>query len=319
MTPAGTDMTRSASHPEVSVLVPVYNAATYLRSAVQSILRQSFTDFELIAVDDGSSDDSKRILDTLAASDSRIRVISRPNTGIVGALNDALDASRGEFIARMDADDIALPTRFSEQLAYLRAHPECVALGTAVQIIDSAGRVVDWHAPSGAHEEIEAELLKGNGGALYHPTAMFRADALRAVNGYDPEFCKAEDVDLYLRLSRTGKLANLPTAGLQYRHHLKSTNFLHREKQAALLRRILARERRWRNLPELEAPLSGHSDLPLGRLHARWACTALAHGKRSTAIRHGLAGVLKGATDRECWRALTYVLTARPPRQASRR
>jgi glycosyltransferase involved in cell wall biosynthesis len=302
--------------PLISVVMPVYNADRYLRQAVESILAQSLADFELIAVDDGSKDNSRPTLERLATRDSRLRVISRPNTGIVGALNDGLAVARGQFIARMDADDVALPHRFAEQIAYFADHPSCVALGTAVQIIDSSGRVVDRHAPPVTHAEIEAELLLGNGGALYHPTAMFRAAAVRQVKGYDPAFCKAEDVDLYLRLCRIGQLANLPSLGLQYRHHLKSTNFLHRKTQSELITKLLARERGLRQLPDVAAPLSGHSDLPMGRLHARWACTALAHGTRGTAIRHALAGIVRGFTDRECWRALAYVLTARPPSAA---
>ncbi|HEU5079203.1 MAG TPA: glycosyltransferase [Opitutaceae bacterium] len=299
--------------PLISVVMPVYNAERYLRQAVESILAQSLADFELIAVDDGSKDNSRKLLEQIGARDPRVHVISRPNTGIVGALNDGLAVAKGQFIARMDADDVALPHRFAEQIAYFADHPDCVALGTAVQIIDAAGRVVDRHAPAVTHAEIESELLLGNGGALYHPTAMFRVEAVRKVNGYDPNFCKAEDVDLYLRLSRVGQLANLPTIGLQYRHHLKSTNFLHRKTQSELITKLLARERALRNLPLIEVPLGGHSDLPLGRLHARWACTALAHGTRGTAIHHALAGIFQGFTDRECWRALAYVLTARPP------
>src|ERR1051325_1151561 len=113
--------------PTVSVLLPVYNAERYLESALQSVLGQTFSDFEVIAVDDGSKDNSKKILERFAANDPRIRVISRPNTGIVGALNDGLAVARGEFIARMDADDVALPGRFQAQLDYLRGHPDCIA------------------------------------------------------------------------------------------------------------------------------------------------------------------------------------------------
>ena len=306
-------MTSDHGSAFISVLMPVYNAERYLRKAVESVLAQTYGNFELIAVDDGSTDRSKDILDGFAARDQRVRVMSRPNTGIVGALNDGLAAAKGDYIARMDADDIAIADRFALQIAYLEEHPECIALGTAVKVIDSSGNVVDEHAPATSHEAIEAGLLRGNGGALYHPTAMFRANAIRAVNGYDPAFCKAEDLDLYLRLSRTGQLANLPTIGLKYRHHLKSTNFVHRQKQTDLIVKILARERALRHLPETAAPLAGHSDLPISRLHARWACTALAHGTRPTAIRHGLAGVLRGLADRECWRALAYVLTAPRP------
>src|SRR4051794_39230969 len=99
------------SNPVISVVMPVYNASRYLHSAVDSVLRQTFSDFELIAVDDGSTDNSKALLEQIAANEPRLRIVSRPNTGIVGALNDGLGVARGELIARMDADDIALPER----------------------------------------------------------------------------------------------------------------------------------------------------------------------------------------------------------------
>jgi glycosyltransferase involved in cell wall biosynthesis len=298
------------SSPAVSVIIPAYNAARYLESAIASIQAQTFSDFEIIAVDDGSTDETKIILERLAARDQRIRVISRPNTGIVGALNDALAAARGKLIARMDGDDLALPTRFETQIAFLDAHPECVALGTAVQIIDSRTAIVDRYDPPLDHDAILAELLRGNGGALIHPSAVFRADALRSVNGYGPEFCKAEDLDLYLRLSHRGRLANLPSLGLQYRHHLASTNFKHRDIQRDLIARILDREFRLRQLPAVVPHTTGHSDLSRGRLHARWACTALRHGRRRTALRHGFSAVFHEPRDRHCWSALKYALFA---------
>ena len=295
----------------ISVILPVYNAARYLRPAVESVLQQTAKDFELIAVDDGSTDESKTILEHYARTDPRVRVISRPNTGIVGALNDGLAAARSEFIARMDGDDIASPERFARQIAFLHSHRDCVAVGTTVDIIDSWGAIVDRYSPPTEHSAIETELLKGNGGALVHPSAMFRAEAIRAVNGYDVAFCKAEDLDLYLRLSRRGRLANLPYVGLRYRHHVKSTNFQHREKQLQLIGQILRRERTLRRLPAAALENAGHSDLPPGRLHAQWACSALAHGTRFTAIRHSLAAVSKDVRDPQSWRALRYVLTAR--------
>ncbi|MEO6568568.1 MAG: glycosyltransferase [Opitutaceae bacterium] len=302
-----------SSQPAVSVVLPVYNAARYLAPALTSVLQQTFQDFEIIAVDDGSSDDSKKILERFAASDSRIRVISRPNTGIVGALNDGLSVARSEFIARMDADDIALPARIQAQIDYLRSHPECVGLGTAVQIIDSRGAVVDRYRPPAEHEAIVAELLKGNGGALIHPATFFRASALRAVNRYDPAFCKVEDLDLYLRLSHEGRLANLPLIGLQYRHHVQSTNFIHREKQRPLMHAILEREHQARGLSYRPVEQTGHTGLPANRLHARWAYSALTHGNRSTAIRHALCAAWRAPGDGEGWRALKYALSVRRP------
>lgn len=304
--------------PRLSILMPVYNGARYLRPAVTSVLAQDFWDFELIAVDDGSTDDSRSLLESFAATDARVRVICQANTGIVGALNAGLAAADSEFIARMDSDDIALPGRLRDEVDFLAGHPECVAVGTAVQIIDSRGAVVDRYDPPLDHDGILAELLRGNGGALIHPSAVFRGAALRASGGYDPAFCKAEDVDLYFRLSRQGRLANLPILGLQYRHHIKSTNFQFHELQRGLLKRILARESELRGVEAQEVPLVGHTDLTPGRLHARYACGALAHGSRLTAIRHGLCAVIQATGDRDCWRALRYVLTARRPDFAPR-
>src|SRR6478672_11907562 len=113
----------STATPTLSVLMPVYNGARYLAEAVESILGQTFRDFELIIVNDGSTDGSEKILRRYAEQDGRIKLISRPNTGIVGALNDAIAASKCELMARMDADDVAMPDRFEKQLAYMRDHP----------------------------------------------------------------------------------------------------------------------------------------------------------------------------------------------------
>lgn len=301
------------SSPRVSFVVPVYNAARYLREAIQSIRAQTFGDFELIAVDDGSQDSSKEILDHFARLDPRMIVISRPNTGIVGALNDGLARARGEFIARMDGDDIALPGRLAAQVDYLERHPDCVALGTNVQIIDSRSAVVDRHDALQGHDQIVAELLQGNGGAIIHPSVVFRASALSESGRYDPAFCKVEDLDLYLRLARKGRLANLPILGLQYRHHVQSTNFVHRDHQLPLMHLILEREHEARGLRYQRREKPGYASLSAGRLHARWACSALIHGTRPTAFRHGISAVVKSPSDPECWRALKYVLTAQRP------
>src|SRR3954469_1098404 len=115
-----------AAAPAVSVIMPVYNARAYVAEAIDSVLAQTFGDFELILVDDGSTDGSLDILRGYEKRDPRVRVISRPNTGIVGALNDGLKLARGEFIARIDADDASLPNRFEKEIAFLRAHPDVV-------------------------------------------------------------------------------------------------------------------------------------------------------------------------------------------------
>src|SRR6476661_6105481 len=126
--------------PPVSVLMPVYNAGRYVAEAVESILGQTYADFEFLIVDDGSTDRSRAILERYAARDPRIRLVSRPNTGYAAALNELLGLARGELVARMDADDVALPERLLRQVNYLRAHPEVVCVGTAVHLIDGGGR-----------------------------------------------------------------------------------------------------------------------------------------------------------------------------------
>src|SRR5438045_1565655 len=119
--------------------MPVYNAERYLRQAVESIRNQTLPDFEFVIVNDGSTDRSLRILKAFARSDKRVKLITRPNTGLVGALTDGLGACRGEFIARMDGDDIAHPQRLEKQLTYMREHPECVVVGCRVRGIDPYG------------------------------------------------------------------------------------------------------------------------------------------------------------------------------------
>src|SRR5205085_11515317 len=140
-----------------SILMPVYNAERYLHEAVQSILEQTITSFEFVIVNDGSTDHSLRILKGFEKKDGRIKLISRGNTGLVGALMDGLEACRGEFIARMDADDIAMPMRLEKQLDYMRAHPECVVVGCRVMGIDPYGCQLFISEHKLTHDQIDAE------------------------------------------------------------------------------------------------------------------------------------------------------------------
>ena len=196
--------------PAISVLMPVYNAELYVAEAVESVLAQTFTDFELITIDDGSTDRSSRILEGYAGLDSRIRLVSRPNTGIVGALNEGASMARGEIIARMDADDVSLPERFAKQFEYLLAHPDCDAAGSRVLLIDPEGAPICEINEERSHEEIDRAHMSRRTGAITHPAAMMRSEALHAVGGYRQECLWAEDFDLFLRMAEIGRLANLP-------------------------------------------------------------------------------------------------------------
>ena len=293
----------------ISILMPVYNGARYLPAAVESVLTQTLTDFELVAVDDGSSDASLDILHRFERQDRRVRVLSRPNTGIVGALSDAVSVATAPLLGRLDADDVAAPERLERQVAYMAAHPECVALGTAAWIVDSDGAVVDRFAPPLSHADIERELLRGNGGALIHPSAVFRRSAFERAGGYDPAYCKAEDIDLYFRLIPEGLLANLPEALIRYRQHPQSANFTARSEQRRLVGRILEREAARRQIalaPQALAP--SHADVDAAARHRLWACTSCRHGSGRTALKHALLALRESPAGRENWGVLHYVL-----------
>jgi glycosyltransferase involved in cell wall biosynthesis len=208
--------------PAVSVLMPVYNAQRYLTAAVGSVLGQTFADFELIVVDDGSTDRSAAILARYAKDDPRVRIISRPNAGLVASLNEALAIARGPLVARMDADDICLPERFDRQVRYLGEHPECVLVGSAVVTMDQHGHLIGRMADIAfGHDNIDHALLH-RGWPMVHPSAMIRTDALRKVGAYRSETWPFEDHDLFLRLAEQGRVENLPEVLLHYRKHAAS-------------------------------------------------------------------------------------------------
>ncbi|QJW92708.1 glycosyltransferase [Frigoriglobus tundricola] len=207
--------------PTVSVLMPVYNGERYLAEAVDSVLAQTFTDFEFVIVDDGSKDGSLAVLQWYAARDPRVRIISRPNTGIVGALNDGLAAARGELVARMDADDVCHPERFRTQVEYLRAHPACVVVGSRADLIDPDGERIGRWDMALDHDEIDRANLAGKL-TIVHPSLVFRRAAVVGAGAYRQETAGSEDLDLMLRLAETGRLANVPDVLLRYRRHHES-------------------------------------------------------------------------------------------------
>lgn len=209
--------------PTLSVLMPVYNAERYLAEAMESILQQTFTDFEFLIINDGSTDRSLSILQRYAAEDPRIRLVSRANTGYVQALNEMLALAEGEFIARMDADDISLPNRFAHQVEFLQQQPDVVCVGGAQAWIDEAGRFLSCLSAPQEDSEIQRLALAGHT-PINHPSAMMRRSAVLQIGGYDPNLCPAEDLDLWLRLGEIGKLANLSETVLKYRQHDQSVS-----------------------------------------------------------------------------------------------
>jgi glycosyltransferase involved in cell wall biosynthesis len=277
--------------PRLSVLLPVYQGGVTLAEAIGSLLAQRFRDFEVQVIDDGSTDLSAEIADAFAADDSRVKVLRRSHGGHTRWLQQALENSTSELIARMDADDIARPERFEKQIAYLDAHPECVALGADALRVDPVRRPLGRLGVAQDHAAIDTELLRGRGDALLHPLAMMRREALRAVGGYRPETEPGEDLDLFLRLAEHGRLANLPDVLLEYRQHLSKVSSTRKREQQVAQDAVLREARERRGLPP--APPRDEAAVP-ERLDARdhfdrWARFALEGGYPATARRYAFA------------------------------
>lgn len=205
--------------PLISVLLPAYNCAGTLADAVESILAQTLGDFELIVVNDGSTDGTAAVLDGLAARDARVRPLHTANGGIVQALNTALAQARGEFIARMDGDDRSHPERFARQVAYLREHPRCVCVGTLFRLMDAEGDITSVQPATGELRQTDLSVFPPHVAVLPHPSIMLRGRAVRELGGYRHGFKHAEDFDLYLRLARCGELGMVQQPLLDYRIH----------------------------------------------------------------------------------------------------
>lgn len=216
--------------PRISCLLPVYNGEEFLEEAIGSILSQTFRDFELVVVDDGSRDSTPDILARLAAEDPRLRVIRQENGGIVAALNAGLKACRGEYVARMDADDVALPHRFQFQLDYLDAHPGCVLVGGVARSVSPDGKDVS-RTTGGRHKRTDLTCFPPKIAVSMHPLITVRRDALVAVGGYRSDFPHAEDYDLFIRLSKLGGIDNPDEDVLIYRRHEGAISLKHLETQ----------------------------------------------------------------------------------------
>src|SRR5688572_17577506 len=195
-----------APSPQVTVLMPVRNGAAHLQAAIDSLFAQTFGDFELLVIDDGSTDATPEILREVR--DARLRVVTHPhNLGLVATLNEGLALSRGEFVARQDHDDLSHPERLQKQVDFLRGHPDCVLVGTeAFATIGAEVRAYRLLRPLRA-ESIRWYLCFDN--AFIHSSVMFRRESVtRDFGGYAPSF-HSEDYALWSRIARATPVANL--------------------------------------------------------------------------------------------------------------
>ena len=252
--------------PLVSVIMPVYNGEKYLNDALQSIQEQTFTDFELIVADDGSTDDTARVL--AGFRDAKLILVKEDHRGFRAALNSGLALAKGDYVARMDCDDIARSDRLEKQVSHLNAHPEVGIVGTACQTIDVHGNVTGLRTWPQSDVEIRwASLLTS---PFAHPTVMMRRQILLEHGlRYEGTFAAAEDYDLWTRLLPYTKAANLVEPLLQYRLHNDNMTRTRRDTQLAshdaIVRRAMSRE-----LPEFHITAYEISQLREMFAEERW-------------------------------------------------
>ncbi|CAG1016424.1 Putative glycosyltransferase EpsE [Anaerolineales bacterium] len=226
--------------PKVTVLMPVFNGAAFLRQAIESILCQTYRDFELLIIDDGSTDDSSFIISSY--DDHRIRLFQNSgNLGLVASLNRGLDLARGSYFARMDCDDFSLPTRLEKQLRFMYANTDVGVCGTWYREFGGHDRITRCPAQ---HEDIWCRSLFNP--AVGHPTVMMRRSVIERVGlRYDETYCHGEDFDLWSRMLSTVKFANLEEVLLLYRVHpgqISSSRFMIQRGVAGQVRRRMLQD-----------------------------------------------------------------------------
>ncbi len=200
----------------VTVLMATYNDAASIKAAVESIRTQTYTNWDLLIVDDGSTDDTPAILQRLAQQDERITVVRNPtNRGLAASLNIGWRQARGELIARMDADDLCLPERLQRQVEFMTAHPEVAVLGAGVEYMDKDGRTLGRGVRPRRHEKLVQKILRE--APFYHHSVMVRRAFYEVLGGYDERLRRGQDYDLWLRGRHRFRFHNLTEPLIRYR------------------------------------------------------------------------------------------------------
>ena len=306
--------------PRVSVIMAVYNGARYLQEAIESILSQTFSDFEFVIINDGSTDGSVDIVKSYA--DPRIVLLeNESNIGLTCSLNRGIQCSRGELIARQDADDVSLPERLARQVAYLDEHPEVGLVGSGVLWIDEKGGILQEWRPVTDPVQIQRLLLTGI--PFRHGTFVFRRQCLLDIGGgYDEKMPVAQDCDLLLRIAESWELANLNVILYRFRVHSTAITaqrandqdvFLKQAVQAATQRRLAYGwgrvSLRISNLP----PWMRHARRDwLARRYVWWSASARAVNKW-IAVQFLLIAILLCPSAPDNWRYLTGILKRKTP------
>lgn len=302
------------SAPRVSVVMPVYNAAPYLAQAVESVLDQSFKNFEFLIHDDGSSDASWRILVSYAERDARISLSRSENRGIPATVNFLMGRVRGDLIARMDADDICPLDRFAIQVHRFDEDPCLSVLGGSALLVDEGDRPIMIHTPPLSHSDIDDLNMRGVVAIQQSAVMMRHSDFLRA-GGYNDNFPVAEDHDLWLRMAEIGKLQNLPDVLIKYRIHNKSISGRKRDLQRDMC--LQACQEAWARRG-VSAPFE-YSDWRMDdtrasrlKFYLRYAWQAWSSGYRSTWRHYALKAVRLAPASLDAWKCLIFGALRKP-------
>ena len=319
--------------PAISVAMSVYNGERFLSEAIESVLAQSWRDFEFLLLDDGSNDGSLAIMQRFAALDPRIRVIARENRGLVASLNQLLAEARAPLIARMDADDVCLPERFARQIGFFAANPQHGVVGSLTDDIDERGQpyaMVPINHPL-THAAF-LERIESRGQLLAHPTVMYRRDVVLRVGGYHAAFRHCEDYDLWLRLAHRTRIANLPEQLLRYRHYADQVSNRHAlEQQIGVAVSHVAYQERMAGRPDPTATLDQLPPIDqLDALFGRPGIASEVRGRVARALlysRSALSGqgfdllmshVEEGGRGSELWRTAARLVRFGQPSRALR-
>lgn len=208
----------ASSIPLISVVMSCYNAERWLEESIESVLNQTWRDYEFIIIDDGSKDRTRHIITRFADNDHRIVPIFKPNTGLADSLNVGIDRARGAWIARLDADDLCEPKRLELQWRAASVNKALVFIGAGLVLIDENGTPSSVHDYPEYHQQLVSHLTTARKFPA-HSSAFFRADAFRRVGGYRPKIRRSQDRDLWLRFSEIGQLASLPQPLVRIRKH----------------------------------------------------------------------------------------------------
>lgn len=222
--------------PLVSVIIPVYNAGAYVKESIQSVLSQTYENIEVIIINDGSFDGSDEIIRSFAIQDERVIYISRQNNGLISTLNEGVALAKGEFIARMDADDISYTHRIEKQLDFLLEHPDCDVCFSGVSVINHDGTIIGKDVRSISESEMIVRLFFSS--CFYHPSVMLRRKVFFSYH-YDINYKYAEDYRLWSELLKGGvNIKTLPMALLKYRVHGGNVSLVKKNEQLETSKKI---------------------------------------------------------------------------------